>query len=106
MDDKHFVKRLHRVARHDWKHSHPLDLTDEGLMADLEKRGGKGADKLALNIGKGKQKEERLSLSVERDSNGLSLPRLVLYLLCSCSMLVWICATLAADTLKLAGQKK
>ncbi|HEY7322073.1 MAG TPA: phospholipase D-like domain-containing protein [Candidatus Binatia bacterium] len=47
--DKHVVKRLHRVARHDWKHSHPLDLTDEGLMADLEKRAGKGVEKLALN---------------------------------------------------------
>jgi cardiolipin synthase A/B len=49
VDDKHVVKRLHRVARHDWKHSHPLDLSDEGLMADLEKRGRKGADKLVLN---------------------------------------------------------
>ena len=29
------------MAHHDWKNSHPLDLTDEGLMADLEKRGGK-----------------------------------------------------------------
>jgi cardiolipin synthase len=51
VDDKHVVKRLHHVARHDWKHSHPLDLSDEGLMADLEKRGRKGADKLVLNAG-------------------------------------------------------
>jgi phosphatidylserine/phosphatidylglycerophosphate/cardiolipin synthase-like enzyme len=58
VDDKHIVKRLHKVARHDWKHSHPLDLTDEGLMADLEKRGRKGADKLVLNIGKGKRKKK------------------------------------------------
>lgn len=49
VDDKDVVNRLHHVARHDWKHSRPLDLTDEGLMADLEKRGGKGADKLVLN---------------------------------------------------------
>ena len=27
-----------KVARHDWEHSEPLDLTDEGLLADLEKR--------------------------------------------------------------------
>jgi cardiolipin synthase len=54
VDDEHVVKRLHHVARHDWKHSHALDLTDEGLMADLEKRGRKGAEKLALNIGKRK----------------------------------------------------
>ena len=26
------------MARHDWKHSHPLDLSDEGLRADLEGR--------------------------------------------------------------------
>jgi cardiolipin synthase A/B len=49
VDDKHILKRLHHVARHDWKHSHPLDLTDEGLMADLQKRLGQGPEKLALN---------------------------------------------------------
>jgi phosphatidylserine/phosphatidylglycerophosphate/cardiolipin synthase-like enzyme len=49
VDDRHIVKRLHHVARHDWKHSHPLDLTDEELMADLEKRRGQGPEKLALN---------------------------------------------------------
>jgi cardiolipin synthase len=59
VDDKHVVKRLHHVARHDWKHSHPLDLTDEGLMADLEKRGRKGAEKLALNVGHGKHRKKK-----------------------------------------------
>ena len=58
VDDEHVVKRLHKVARHDWKHSHPLDLTDEGLMADLQKRSGKGADKLVLNVGKEKLKNK------------------------------------------------
>jgi phosphatidylserine/phosphatidylglycerophosphate/cardiolipin synthase-like enzyme len=57
--DKHVVKRLHHIVRHDWKHSHPLDLSDEGLMADLEKRGRKGAEKLALNVGKEKGKKRR-----------------------------------------------
>jgi hypothetical protein len=46
------VKQLHHVAHHDWKHAHPLDLSDEGLLEDLEKRGGEGADKLALKVGK------------------------------------------------------
>ncbi|HVI23637.1 MAG TPA: phospholipase D-like domain-containing protein [Myxococcales bacterium] len=36
--DEDVVDRLYRVARHDWKHSHPLDLSDEGLRADLEER--------------------------------------------------------------------
>jgi len=50
---------LHKIARHDWKHSHPLDLTDEGLMADLEKRGGRGEEKLALHPGKQKHKNKK-----------------------------------------------
>ncbi len=48
VDGRHVVDRLNKLARHDWEHSHPIDLSDEGLLADLEKRGGKGADKLAL----------------------------------------------------------
>jgi cardiolipin synthase len=36
--DADVVDRLYRVARHDWKHSHPLDLSDEGLRTDLEER--------------------------------------------------------------------
>lgn len=32
------VDRLHHVVQHDWEHSHPLDLSDHGLMADLEDR--------------------------------------------------------------------
>ena len=50
--DKHVLKRLHHVAEHDWKHSQALDLSDEGLMADLEKRAGKGKERLALNVDK------------------------------------------------------
>ena len=37
------------VAQHDWEHSHPLDLSDEGLLADLEKRAIDAASQLALN---------------------------------------------------------
>jgi phosphatidylserine/phosphatidylglycerophosphate/cardiolipin synthase-like enzyme len=61
VNDKHVVKRLHHVARHDWQHSHPLDLSDEGLMADLEKRGrkGAGAEKLALNVDQGKRNKKK-----------------------------------------------
>src|SRR3954467_6723420 len=36
--DDEVVERLHRVARHDWEHSHRLDLSDEGLLADLGER--------------------------------------------------------------------
>ena len=52
IDDEHVVKRLTKVAEHDWEHSHPLDLTDEGLMADLAKRASseEGAVKLCLDV--------------------------------------------------------
>jgi phosphatidylserine/phosphatidylglycerophosphate/cardiolipin synthase-like enzyme len=36
--DEAVVDRLHRIARHDWENSHPLDLSDKGLRADLEDR--------------------------------------------------------------------
>jgi hypothetical protein len=39
---------LHKVAQHDWENSRPLDLTDKGLLADLEDRYADSAEKLAL----------------------------------------------------------
>jgi cardiolipin synthase len=49
VEDKHIVDRLHTIVHHDWKNSRPLDLTDEGLLADLEKHGGKGIEELGLD---------------------------------------------------------
>ena len=50
--------RLSEVAQRDWDNSKKIDLTDEGLLADLEKRNaaGVGAEKLVLkgHGGKGK----------------------------------------------------
>ena len=46
--DDEVVERLHKIAKHDWKNSHPLDLSDEGLLRDLEDR-EEGAEKLALD---------------------------------------------------------
>jgi phosphatidylserine/phosphatidylglycerophosphate/cardiolipin synthase-like enzyme len=47
--DDTVVHRLRRVARHDWEHSHPLDLSDEGLLADLESRVQGSAEMLAID---------------------------------------------------------
>ena len=66
VDDHHVVKQPHHVVHHDWKHAHPLDLSDEGLFEDLEKRGGEGAEKLALNVGK--KKREKGTPKKERKS--------------------------------------
>jgi phosphatidylserine/phosphatidylglycerophosphate/cardiolipin synthase-like enzyme len=46
--DDDCTERLHQVAQHDWENSRPLDLTDQGLLADLEKRYADSAELLAL----------------------------------------------------------
>jgi cardiolipin synthase A/B len=58
--DDDIVERLHKIAQHDWKHSHPLDLSDEGLFSDLEKRSKGSSKKLVLVVeGKGKKKHKK-----------------------------------------------
>lgn len=47
--DDDVVERLTKTAHHDWEHSHPLDLTDDGLLAEFEKHQTKGAEELALH---------------------------------------------------------
>jgi len=42
------VDRLHAIAKRDKENSHPLDLSDEALMADLADRVEDAAGKLAL----------------------------------------------------------
>jgi cardiolipin synthase A/B len=54
------VERLKKIAHHDWKHSHPLDLTDEGLLAELEQHKIDAASELALNTeGKKEAKDKK-----------------------------------------------
>ena len=48
--DEEVIERLKKIAHHDWENSHTLDLSDEGLFDDLEKRGGGGSEKLILNV--------------------------------------------------------
>ena len=48
VDDNHIIDRLHAVVRQDWENAHALDLSDEGLMADLKKHGGKGLEELCI----------------------------------------------------------
>ena len=57
MDDGHVVKRLHGVVHQDWERSRPLDLSDEGLLADLDSEAAEAAELLALNVGKKKREK-------------------------------------------------
>jgi cardiolipin synthase A/B len=43
------VERLREIAHHDWLESQPLDLTDEGLLAELEEHKIDAGDQLALH---------------------------------------------------------
>ncbi|MGB4913078.1 MAG: phospholipase D-like domain-containing protein [Candidatus Dechloromonas phosphoritropha] len=48
--DEAVVKRLEQVVHHDWSHSVSLDLSDEGLLADLAEIAEDAAAELALDI--------------------------------------------------------
>ena len=39
VEDKKVVRRLQKTFETDWKNSHPIDLSDEGIREDLEKHG-------------------------------------------------------------------
>ncbi len=57
-DSPEVIRRLKEVTRRDWDNSVALDLSDEGVLADLNKRhqGHAGAKQLALKSGSGKKK--------------------------------------------------
>jgi phosphatidylserine/phosphatidylglycerophosphate/cardiolipin synthase-like enzyme len=65
--DDEVVERLHEVAQHDWKHSHPFDLSDEGLLADLEDRAG-AAEKLGIADDRRGEKRKRSGPARRRTS--------------------------------------
>lgn len=48
VDDEHVIKRLSKIAKHDWEHSHPIDLTDEGLLEEFKKHKMEEGEDLAL----------------------------------------------------------
>ena len=47
--DDDVVERLAQIAHHDWEHSHPLDLSDAGLLAEFEKHKMDEGEELALH---------------------------------------------------------
>src|SRR5271167_5025470 len=47
--DDDVIERLMKTVHHDWEHSHILDLTDEGLLAEFEKHKMDEAEELALH---------------------------------------------------------
>lgn len=58
VNDAEIIDRLHEIAKFDWENSHRLDLTDAGLLEDLEFRGSGGSEKLVLNVDALKKKKD------------------------------------------------
>ena len=50
--DGDIVDRLHNVVHQDWENSRPMDLTDEGLLAELEDKDEHMAEDLAIQTKK------------------------------------------------------
>lgn len=48
--DPHIVKQLEQTFDKDWQNSERIDLSDEGIKADLEKHGLKDGGSLALDV--------------------------------------------------------
>jgi len=59
VSDKRIIKRLGQVFARDGRNSHRMDLTDEGLLKDLEKHGRNDGCSLALYEG-AKQESDRM----------------------------------------------
>ena len=58
VNDEDIVRRLIEIAHHDWKNSHPLDLSDEGLLEDLKNRMDGSAEILVLEAPKKEKKKK------------------------------------------------
>jgi cardiolipin synthase A/B len=48
VDDKHITHRISKTLQQDWANSHPLDLSDEGLLTELKKDDPNVEEDLAL----------------------------------------------------------
>jgi phosphatidylserine/phosphatidylglycerophosphate/cardiolipin synthase-like enzyme len=55
--DEDVVGRLHEVTHTDWKNSHPIDLTDEGLLSELQDYDENATEDLAIGTDKVKPRK-------------------------------------------------
>ena len=56
VSDEHVVERMMKIVHYDWKHSHRMDLTDKGLLAELERHNIEAAGQLAIGADRKKRK--------------------------------------------------
>ena len=58
VNDPDIIERLQKIIHHDWENSQPMDLSDEGLLNDLDNHGEGGSEKLILNVKDEKKKHK------------------------------------------------
>jgi hypothetical protein len=75
--DGDVVERLHKIAKVDWKNSHPLDLSDEGLMADLDDREEGAAEKARAQRRRQEEAQRQEEVAPGRESVGFSSSRVI-----------------------------
>jgi cardiolipin synthase A/B len=51
VDDEHIISRIRKTLEHDWENSHSLDLSDEGLLAQLKKEDPSVGEDLGITAG-------------------------------------------------------
>jgi cardiolipin synthase A/B len=56
VNDRRVIKHMMKVARHDWKHSRRLDLSDKGLLAELKRHNIDAESELAIGSGRKRRK--------------------------------------------------
>jgi phosphatidylserine/phosphatidylglycerophosphate/cardiolipin synthase-like enzyme len=52
VSDDHITRRIQKTLQQDWANSHPLDLSDAGLVAELKKHDPNVEEDLAITLGK------------------------------------------------------
>jgi phosphatidylserine/phosphatidylglycerophosphate/cardiolipin synthase-like enzyme len=55
VDDPHIIRRIKKTLEEDWANSHTLDLSDEGLLAELKDYDPNVKEDLAIGAGKHKK---------------------------------------------------
>jgi phosphatidylserine/phosphatidylglycerophosphate/cardiolipin synthase-like enzyme len=58
VDDPHIIHRIRKTLENDWANSHPLDLSDAALLAELEDYDPTVREDLAISEGKHNKDEK------------------------------------------------
>ena len=67
--DDHIIKRLEHTFLRDWDHSHPINLSDQGIIKEMESHGRQDYGSLALEPEVKTTRQDELNQSHKNDGN-------------------------------------